>query len=69
MEGAIASTDASVKATLHVRTAEARVGFFLRKFREAKTECDDAEVTKMTSSNRFNNKWSSSFVVWPPALC
>ncbi len=46
-------TDKSVKAFLDLRAAETRVGFFLRKFREAKTAYDDAEVRKLTSLNTF----------------
>lgn len=41
---AITNTDESIQATLSVHTAEAKVSFFLRQFREAKTAYDDAEV-------------------------
>lgn len=45
VQAAIASADDSVKALLNVRTAEARVSFFLRQYRQAKTECEEAEVS------------------------
>lgn len=43
-QGAIASTDESLKASLAVRTAKANVGFFLRQFHQARSAYEDADV-------------------------
>lgn len=53
VQTSIASTDACVKASLNVRTAEAKVGFFLKKFREAKSAHDDADVRTTIATPMF----------------
>ena len=64
VQAAIASTDASMKASLNVRTAEAKVGFILRQSRQARAAQDEVEVSCVVRGGFVCRLLSAAQALW-----